>query len=75
MPQAAHSPRHLASEDGELHAQCAGDRVREGHAHNLGSRGLVLSSGKGGSLYEGDAIHAAFLLWVGLEVEPVVRKG
>ena len=73
--QRALVPGPLAREDGELHAQRAGDRVREGHAHDLGSRGPVLHCGQEGSFHQGDAIHAAQLLWVGLNVEPLLRKG
>ena len=32
-------------------------------------------TGREGSLHEGDAIHAAHLLWVGLEVQLLLRKG
>ena len=35
-------PGHVAREDGELHAQRVGERVREGHPHNISDRGLVL---------------------------------
>ena len=35
----------------------------------------MLHYGHNGSFHEGNAIHTAHLLWVGLEVEPVLREG
>ena len=68
-------PGHLAREDGELHTQRAGERVREGHPHDPGWCGPVRNRGQESSLHEGHTVHAAHLLRVGFEVEPLLSEG